>query len=239
MSGLFLALHQYEGYRLGYQRYDLHGNPVLCTHLSAFNRFICLEIEGKHSDFSKTEMDIDEINAELMYQYSQHLYARLDLRAKDISVCIYELCDFISDTWITHYSKTERETEVLLDCLRVNLLEVRRLRLLHRHLSQVASSHHIISGPMDSPDDHQHQLRLFVPERPIAAEEDYDDWVVLSKHKIGLRVLLRGEKSGKPVSLAVPQMVMNHLQKGDKLPLTIGEAWDGQRFVLTAGMPTY
>jgi hypothetical protein len=237
--GLFKALHHYEGQRLGFQRFDLQGQPVLCTHLSAFNLFLSQELEHSSSELAPNTLGFNVLNAELMRRYCHHLYLRLDLRTKDISFCIYELSDFISDVWSKQGPFNLRETEVLLDSLRINLIEVRRLRLLHRHLSEVANGNHIACGPLDEIDDHQLQLRLFVPERPIASEEDFDTWVVLSKHKAGLRVLLRGEQSGKPASLPVPQSVMNHIQRGDKLPLTIGEAWDGQRFVLTAGLPKF
>ena len=237
--GLFEALHEYEGQRLGFRRFDFQNRPILCTHLSAFNRFLCRDIEFRYSEWDLTTMSFMDLNADMMRQYCRHLYARIDLRTKDVSLCVYELCDFIAEIWAKNSVFSLREAEILLDCLKLNLTEARRLRLLQKHLGEIAQLHRYASGPLDPLDDHQDQLRLFVPERPIASEEIFDNWVVLSKHKAGLRILLRGEQTGKPVSLSVPQMVLNQLQRGDKLPLTIGEAWDGQQFVVTAGMPSF
>ena len=244
MGPLFGAMWNDEAKSFGQRKFDILGQPLLWTPLSAFNRFLCLELEHQDSgDFKQCQSGYHVLQPELILRYCRHLYQRLDLKTRDLSFCIYALQDFLTRNWDTPMGMRLVDTKALLECMRINLNELRRLRLLHKNLS--TECHGYVSAQVGPPnplgdlDELDGQLHLFNPEYPVIDEQETDTWRVVSKHIKALRVLLRSEGSQHEVSLPISQKVMNHLKRGDLLPLTVAEAWDGQKFILSAGMPPF
>jgi hypothetical protein len=233
-----------EAKALGQKRLDLTGQPLLWTPLSTFNRFLCLELEQQDcGDFGQCQSEFHIFQPELILRYCRHLYQRLDLKTRDLSFCIYSLHDFLSRNWDQPMGMRLVEAKALLECMNINLNELRRLRLLHKNLS--AESHGFAASQIGPPnplgdlEELDGQLHLFTPEFPVVDEQETDTWRVVSKHVKACRVLLRGEDSQHEISLPISKKVMNHLKRGDLLPLTVAEAWDGQKFILSAGMPPF
>jgi hypothetical protein len=233
-----------EAQVLGQRSFDFNGDPLLKTHLGLFNRFLCLELEGQDEpELALCRSGYEVLTLETVLSYCRHLYGRLELKNRDVSACIYELHDFVARNWEGVLGLRLVEAKALLEGMNINLNELRRLRLLHKALCAECRcgplSHVSSPDPLGDITELDGQMKLFSPEYPVVDDQINDSWNIVSKHVKALRLLLRGEDSQKELSLPVSKSIMNHAKRGDRLPLSIAEAWDGQKFILSAGMPPF
>lgn len=232
---LHQALLEHERAEFGRTPLDLQGRPFLKTSLVEFNRFLCHHRDHTIGDLQESRWPIDDLNEELLIDFSRYLYENQRLKPSSLRRCLGALRYFIESTWAHLVQADEARVAELSAALESHLRRCIRLRKLSRQLREMTQG---TSVPPTTPYEGQaEQLRMFNTEAPILEETWTDIWTVRDKRSG--KITFEGHFHEHQVSLQAPKAALFNLRRGDRISLTLGRCWDATHHIVQSEDPLF
>ena len=233
--GLHYDICLFEKREMLAERYDLNGEPVSCSHLSFFNRYLCEDVEKLKGKLNNTQLYFKNLNANIILGYCHYLYERKDIRSVDINLCIQELTAFLDyrngrDQHFSFY-----DLDQIKKGLQRELKNILRLNSIYRNLLKL--KYRVDAAPTEVFEKDQQQMKLFAPQYPVVSNELLDTWTVVSLRRKDEIAYFKGNTSHKKIAVQVGKTLIQRFKISDMVPIRFGQTWDEHYFVINVDFP--